>query len=169
MVIPVGYGRDGDDLFIHGSTASRLLRAMAGGERVCVTVTLLDGLVVARSAFESSMHYRSAVIFGSGRPLESDEKAHALRVVTEHLQPGRWATLREPLAKELTGYLDRCPSHRRVVGEGVEQATRRSAGGRGRTSWAGVVPMHTTVAAPIDAPDLREGIDVPVEVARWHR
>ncbi len=169
VVIPVGYGRDGDDVLIHGSTASRLMRAMAGGARVCVTVTLLDGMVFARSAFESSMHYRSAVIFGSARSLEGDEKIHALRIVTEHLQPGRWATLREPLAKELLATsivaLPIVEWSVKVSNRPPDDPPEDVAG----PSWAGVVPMHTTAGVPVDAPDLRAGIHVPVEVTQWHR
>lgn len=169
VVIPVGYGRDGDDLLIHGSTASRLMRAMSGGASVCVTVTLLDGMVFARSAFESSMHYRSAVIFGAGRALEGEEKLNALRVVTEHLQPGRWAVLRAPLPKELLATsIVAVPIVEwsvKVSSKPPDDPAEDVAG----PSWAGVVPLHTRVGEPLDSPDLRPGIAVPAEVAQWQR
>ena len=92
FVIPTGYARAGDNLYIHGSAASRMLRTLAGGVRVCVTVTLLDGLVLARSAFHHSMNYRSVVVFGRAEAVESEaEKVEALRAFTEHVVPGRWA------------------------------------------------------------------------------
>lgn len=97
VVIPMAYGREGDSVFVHGSVASRLLRTLSGGIDVCFTVTLLDGLVLARSVFHHSMNYRSVVVFGKARPVEStDQKMHALEVITEHLAPGRWATARLP-------------------------------------------------------------------------
>lgn len=90
VVIPTGYGRAGDTLYIHGSAASRMLRTLAGGVGVCVTVTLLDGLVLARSAFHHSMNYRSVVVFGKASVVEdAEEKVEALRAITEHIVPGR--------------------------------------------------------------------------------
>ena len=101
FVLPVAYARDGDRLLVHGSTASRLFRTLAAGATTCLTVTHLDGLVLARSAFESSMRYRSAMVFGSCDLVPRDEKLQALEVLTEHLLPQRWATLRAPLSKEI--------------------------------------------------------------------
>src|SRR3954466_4683309 len=99
VVIPTGAARDGDRLLLHGSTGSRMFRQLTAGVDVCVTVTLLDGLVLARSAFESSMHYRSAVVFGVAT--EVGDKVLALRAMSEAGIPGRWDTLRPPATKEL--------------------------------------------------------------------
>ena len=102
FVIPTGYGRVGDKLYIHGSRASRMLRALRDGAQVCLTVTLLDGLVLARSAFHHSMNYRSVVVFGQATLVEdAAEKMEALRAFSEHIVPGRWAEVRPPNEKEL--------------------------------------------------------------------
>ena len=101
VVIPMLYGRDGGVLYLHGSVASRLLRTLAGGLDVCLTVTLVDGLVLARSAFHHSMNYRSAVVFGHAVLLRGEEKEHGLRVISEHLAPGRWGEVRPPNDQEL--------------------------------------------------------------------
>lgn len=101
-VIPTGYGRSGDALYLHGSAASRMLRTLAGGVDVCVTVTLLDGIVLARSAFHHSMNYRSVVILGKALPIDDEaEKREALRVISEQIVPGRWEHVRKPSAQEL--------------------------------------------------------------------
>ena len=101
-VIPTGYGRAGNTLYLHGSSASRMLRTLAGGVDVCVTVTLLDGIVLARSAFHHSMNYRSVVILGKAASVEGDaEKTEALRVIVEQIVPGRWEHVRKPSAQEL--------------------------------------------------------------------
>lgn len=101
FVLPMACARDGGDLLLHGSTGSRLMRAVAGGSPVCVSVTQLDGLVYTRSAFESSMRYRSATVLGIATEVGPDERLRALDVLTEHLLPGRWTELRAPLPKEL--------------------------------------------------------------------
>src|SRR5947209_888734 len=102
VVIPTGYARAGDELYIHGSQASRMLRALAQGIDVCVTVTLIDGLVLARSAFHHSMNYRSVVVFGRASIVEArDEKLAALRALSDHIIPGRWEDVREPSEQEL--------------------------------------------------------------------
>ena len=99
VVIPTSYGRDGDVLYLHGSTGSRMMRHLATGAPVCVTVTLLDGLVLARSVMHHSMNYRSAVVFGAARHVTaSDERWHAFEVIVDHLVPGRWADARHPTA-----------------------------------------------------------------------
>jgi uncharacterized protein len=101
FVIPTLYGRDGDRLFLHGSAASRMLRELETGVAACVTVTHVDGLVLARSAFHHSMNYRSVVAFGTARKLEDEAKEFALRVITEHLMRGRWNDVRRPNAQEM--------------------------------------------------------------------
>src|SRR3989442_3472531 len=102
FVIPTGYGRSGDNLYIHGSAASRMLRNLDEGVAVCVTVTLLDGLVLARSIFNHSMNYRSVVVLGTATAVQDpDEKLAALRQLSEHILPGRWAESRAPNEKEI--------------------------------------------------------------------
>jgi uncharacterized protein len=104
-VVPVAYARDGDDVVFHGSTGSRLFRGLAGGQPTCLTVTLVDGMVLARSTFESSMHYRSAMVLGVAHKLTGTRKLAALERITEHLLPGRWAEARQPSRKELAATL----------------------------------------------------------------
>ena len=101
FVIPMLYGRIDEAIYLHGSVASRLLRTMADGVEVCLTATLVDGLVLARSAFHHSMNYRSAVVFGRAIPVDGDEKVAALKAISEHLRPGRWDEVRPPSAVEL--------------------------------------------------------------------
>ncbi|WP_433210597.1 pyridoxamine 5'-phosphate oxidase family protein [Dactylosporangium sp. CS-047395] len=103
FAVPVAYGRDGDSVLFHGSSGSRLFRLLAGGAPCCLTVTLLDGLILARSAFEASMRYRSAMVLGACSVVEDQEPA--LRLISEHLTPGRWAVVRPPSRKELAATL----------------------------------------------------------------
>src|SRR5215831_8741894 len=102
FVIPTGYGRAGDNLYVHGSAASRMLRNLDQGVAVCVTVTLLDGLVLARSIFNHSMNYRTVVVLGTARAVtDAEERLAALRAIVEHVVPGRWGDARRPSAREL--------------------------------------------------------------------
>jgi nitroimidazol reductase NimA-like FMN-containing flavoprotein (pyridoxamine 5'-phosphate oxidase superfamily) len=106
VVIPTGYGRKEDLLYLHGSAASRMLRTAAEGGQICVAVTIVDGLVLAKSAFHHSMNYRSVVVFGRARVVEDrDEKLEALRTFTEHVLPGRWQGVRQPNDQELKATL----------------------------------------------------------------
>ncbi len=162
VVIPTIHARRGDKLFLHGAPASRLLKHIQRGAPVCVTVTLLDGLVLARSVFHHSMNYRSAVIFGRGRLLEEDaEKLAALEAITEHVMPGRWADARQPTTAELRATT--------VVEIAIEEASAKARTGPpvddeedyGLPVWAGVLPTALTYAAPIPDPRLRAGIEPP--------
>lgn len=167
FVVPVAYARDGDRVLFHGSTASRLFRALAAGAPTCFTVTLLDALVVARSAFESSMHYRSVMALGTCTALDDDAKGPALRLVTEHLMPGRWDDVRAPLAKELAATLvlalplDECSVK---VSDGPPDDGAEDVA---LPAWAGIVPLVTTFGPPVDAPDLGPGRAVPDYVRTW--
>jgi hypothetical protein len=166
-VVPVAYARDGDAVLFHGSTASRLFRSLAEGAPTCLTVTLLDGLVLARSVFESSMHYRSAMVLGSATPLEHRDKAAGLERISEHLMPGRWADARAPSRKELAATL--------VLSLPLaEWSVKVSAGPPDDAEddldlpvWAGVLPLHTVAGEPVAAPDLRGDPAVPAYVAGW--
>ena len=170
FVIPTTYGRVGDALYIHGSAASRMLRSLAGGIPVCVTVTLLDGLVLARSAFHHSMNYRSAVVLGTAVAVEDvAERDAALRAITDHVVPGRWDAVRGPSEKELraTSVL-RLPmdeaSAKVRTGPPKDDEEDQALG-----AWAGVLPLALVPQPPIPDPTLRAGIAVPAHVARYRR
>jgi uncharacterized protein len=164
VVIPTAVVRDGDRILLHGSTGSPWLRQLAGGARTSLTVTAMDGLVVARSAFESSIRYRSAVLFGSCTVVDADEKLRALDLVTEALIPGRVAELRRPNERELAATL--------VLGMPILEWSLKVSDGWpddpdddiAADAWAGVVPVLTTYGAPQPAPDLRPGIEQPPSV-----
>ena len=151
--IPTGAARDGDRLLLHGSTGSRMYRRLASGVDVCVTVTLLDGMVLARSAFESSMHYRSAMVFG--RATEVHDKAAALRTMSEAWLPGRWDTLRPPTPRELAATT--------VLALPLDEWSVKVSDGPPEDPdedldapvWAGVLPIVTSYGEPVPAPDLR--------------
>jgi nitroimidazol reductase NimA-like FMN-containing flavoprotein (pyridoxamine 5'-phosphate oxidase superfamily) len=166
FVLPIAIGRDGADVLMHGSTGSRWLRLIATGIPVSLAVTALDGMLVARSAFESSMHYRSAVLFGCCTALEGEEKASALDILTDTLIPGRVAEVRRPSAKELAATL--------VLRMTVEDWTIKISHGQpddpaddvAGPAWAGVLPLVSRYAEARKAPDLRPGIELPPSVRR---
>lgn len=172
-VIPVAYARRGDDVVFHGSTGSRLFRALAAGQPTCLTVTRLDGLVVARSAFESSMNYRSAMVLGVARRLTDEDELDALRVITEHLLPGRWDECRQPTAKEraatmvLALPLDEWSV--KVRSGGPEDLPEDLADPRFARLWAGTVPIQEAFGTPVHSDDCNEQIEVPAYVAAWRR
>jgi nitroimidazol reductase NimA-like FMN-containing flavoprotein (pyridoxamine 5'-phosphate oxidase superfamily) len=162
FVIPTGYGRAGDNLYIHGSAASRMLRRVDEGVAVCVTVTLLDGLVLARSIFNHSMNYRSVVILGTARAVtDPKEKLEALRLLSEHILPGRWAESRQPNEKELKAT--------RVMRLPIEEFSAKVRQGPAIDdeedyafpTWAGVVPLTIVAGEPIDDARLMPGIKAP--------
>ena len=166
FVIPTSYGRTGDSLYIHGSAASRMLRNLKDGVPVCVTVTLLDGLVLARSIFNHSMNYRSVVVLGKATLVDDpDEKLEALRLLSEHIIPGRWADARQPNERELkaTSVL-RLPieefSAKVRQGPVVDDEEDYSF-----PTWAGVVPIEIKTGEPIDDARLTSGQTTP-EYAR---
>ena len=149
-VIPTSYGRAGDMLYVHGSAASRMLRNLDRGIPVCVTVTLLDGLVLARSVFNHSMNYRSVVILGTATLISNpEEKLAALLALSQHILPGRWDDSRQPNEKELkaTSVL-RIPieefSAKVRVGPPIDDEPDYTF-----PTWAGVIPLDTTVGTPI--------------------
>lgn len=165
VVVPTAVARDDDRVLLHGSTGSRWMRHLASGSPAAVAVTALEGIVVARSAFESSMHYRSAVIFGRCVPLEGEPKTAALDVLTEHLLPGRVAEVRRPTAKELAATLVLAlPIETwslKISADWPEDPPEDVEG----QAWAGVVPLSTTYGEPLAAPDLTPGIQLPVSVS----
>jgi len=166
VVIPTACARDGDVLLMHGSTGSGWMRQVAAGAPVSVAVTSIEGLVVARSAFESSMLYRSAVLFGSCTAVTGDEKQAALDLLTDHLIPGRASEVRASTPKELAATL--------VLALPIEQWSLKVSDDWPEDppedvdgpAWAGLLPLSASYDVPVAAPDLRDGIDVPPSVRR---
>ena len=161
FVIPTAIARIGEHAYIHGSRVSRMLKLLAAGSPACITVTLLDGIVVARSAFNSSMNYRSVVILGSGEKVTGADKKIALNAFTEHLIPGRTADIRASRPKELAATT--------VVRFGLEEASVKFSEGPPSDEksdyesnvWAGVIPLTLKSGKPQPDPRLKSGIPVP--------
>ncbi|HEX8164089.1 MAG TPA: pyridoxamine 5'-phosphate oxidase family protein [Pyrinomonadaceae bacterium] len=158
FVIPTAYGRAGDTLYLHGAKASRMLKALAAGAEACVTVTLVDGLVLARSAFHHSMNYRSVVVFGRASAVEDPrEKLDAMRAFSEHLIPGRWSEVREPNERELAATL--------VLALPLAEASAKVRAGApvddeedlALPVWAGELPLRTVACEPLGDALLRDG------------
>lgn len=169
-VIPTGYARIGNDLYIHGSAASRMLRGIAEGIGVCVTVTQVDGLVLARSAFHHSINYRSVVILGKAELVETaDEKNAVLEAFTEHVIPGRWAEIRWPNELELKATT--------VLKLPINEASAKIRTGGpvddeedyAMNVWAGVIPLKLTNSDPIPDDRLADGIAIPAHVINYDR
>jgi uncharacterized protein len=166
FVIPTSYGRKDASLYIHGSAASRMLRQMKDGVPVCVTVTLLDGLVLARSIFNHSMNYRSVVVLGKATLVEdAEEKIAALQLLSEHIIPGRWADVRQPNEREL-----KATSVLRVPIEEFSAKVRKGPvvddeEDYSFPTWAGIVPLEMVAGSPIDDARLLPGQAAP-EYAR---
>ena len=165
-VVPTLYGRDGDTLYVHASVASRAMRGATLD--VCLTVTHMDGLVLARSAFHHSINYRSVMVYGTARLVEDrDELVHGMRVVTEHVAPGRWEHTRAPSPKEEAATA--------VLALELEEASAkiRAAGVHDEEEdldlpyWAGVVPVSMVAETPLPDPGMPPGIDVPQHVREW--
>jgi nitroimidazol reductase NimA-like FMN-containing flavoprotein (pyridoxamine 5'-phosphate oxidase superfamily) len=167
-VIPMVVVRNDDDLLLHGSTASRLIRHLADGAEVCVSIVHLDGIVVARSVFDNSMNYRSAIIFGRADPLISRaQKIEGLRTIVDHLLPGRWDEARQPTEKELRATtILRLPLRETSakVRSGPPQDDHRD---RQLPVWAGEIPLRMTTLAPVPDPLLDSEIPVPESVRRF--
>lgn len=170
FVIPTGYARVDDKLYIHGSQASRMLRTLAGGLDACVTVTIVDGLVLARSAFHHSMNYRSVLVFGHATLVdEQQEKYAALLALSEHIVRGRWADVREPNEQELKQTTVLCLP--------LDEASAKIRTGPPLDDeedyalpiWAGVIPLRLTADEPIKDPLLSAEIPVPDYAAHYKR
>jgi nitroimidazol reductase NimA-like FMN-containing flavoprotein (pyridoxamine 5'-phosphate oxidase superfamily) len=172
FVIPTLHARLGEEVYVHGSSASRTLRAVGGGALpACLTVTLLDGLVFARSVFEMSANYRSVVVLGEARAVtDADEKLRALKAFSDQVMPGRWDAARKPTRQELKATA--------VLALPLDEASAKiSTGGPddGESEdaelpvWAGHVPLRLVAGAPVPCPHLRPGIPVPPEIAHYAR
>lgn len=170
FVIPTLYGREEDKLYLHGSAASRMLGELETGVAACVNVTLADGLVLARSAFHHSMNYRSVVAFGTARKIkEADGKAHALRVLSEHLIAGRWKEVRSPSEQELKATT--------VLEFSIEEASAKIRQGPPLDDeddynlpvWAGILPLELEAQTPIPDPRLAMRIEAPQYVRQFRK
>jgi nitroimidazol reductase NimA-like FMN-containing flavoprotein (pyridoxamine 5'-phosphate oxidase superfamily) len=170
VVIPTLYARDGERLYLHGSPASRMLRTLARGAPICITVTLVDGLVLARSAFHHSMNYRSAVLFGRAREVEElEEKRRALACLVEHVIPGRTPDTRPPNDFE--------ERYTRVLAFEIEQASAKVRCGGPKDDeadlalghWAGEIPLRLVPGRPVPDPALAPGVAPPRYAVRYER
>ncbi len=170
FVIPTGYARAGDKLYIHGSQASRMLRTLGKGIDVCMTVTLVDGLVLARSAFHQSMNYRSVVVFGQATVIEDrTEKLDALRALFEHMIPGRWEDVRPPSEQELNATS--------VLALPLAEASAKVRTGPPIDDeedyelaiWAGVIPLRLVAGEPVADPRLPHDIAPPSYATKYTR
>ena len=170
LVLPMLHARRGDVVYCHGSNASRTLRALAGGAPACLTVTLLDGLVLARSAMHHSANYRSVMLLGRAHVLESrSEQLAALEAIVEHIVPGRWADVRAPSENELKATA--------VLAMGIEEASAKLRGGPPLDdesdyrlpAWAGVIPLAMRAGVPEPEPRLAAGIAPPPYVSAYER
>jgi uncharacterized protein len=169
-VIPTIHAREGDRLYLHGAPANRALTELAGGTPCCLTASIVDGLVLARSARQHSLNYRSAIVFGEGRRVEdSEEKAIALRAVVDHIAPGRSAVVRGPDKGELEAT--------QVIAVEIEAASAKVREGPpidkredvDPEKWAGVLPLGISALGPIATSDIAEDLTAPVHVAQWRR
>jgi nitroimidazol reductase NimA-like FMN-containing flavoprotein (pyridoxamine 5'-phosphate oxidase superfamily) len=169
-VIPTLHARIGERLYVHGSSASRVLGALAEGVAACITVTLIDGLVLARSAFHHSVNYRSVVLLGTARAVvEPDEKLAALRAFTDQIVPGRWADVRPPTPQELKGTSVLCLP--------LQEASAKLRSGQPVDDeedydldvWAGVLPLQLRALPPEADPRLRPGVAPPHYLTAYHR
>jgi nitroimidazol reductase NimA-like FMN-containing flavoprotein (pyridoxamine 5'-phosphate oxidase superfamily) len=170
FVVPMSYGRAGDRLYLHGGAASRALAVLRGGAVACVTVTLLDGLVLARSAFRHSVNFRSVMVFGVPRAVEGREaKRAALAAIVEHMVPGRTADVREPTDAELDATA--------VVWLPIDEASAKVRSGPpvdleadlAHACWAGEIPLRLTPGAPVPEKRVSPDTPVPERVARYRR
>ena len=170
FVIPTGYARVADQIYVHGSQGSRMLRNLSKGIDVCLTVTLIDGLVLARSAFHHSMNYRSVVVFGNATIVdEQTEKLAALRALSEHMIPGRWDEVRGPSEQEMKATT--------VLSLPLTEASAKVRTGPPLDDdddyespvWAGVIPVNLTAGEPVPDPRLLDTLKVPRYAIEYKR
>jgi nitroimidazol reductase NimA-like FMN-containing flavoprotein (pyridoxamine 5'-phosphate oxidase superfamily) len=170
LVIPTLHARAGDVVYCHGSAASRTIRALAAGAPACLTVSLIDGLVLARSAMHHSANYRSAILLGTARPVrDASAKMAAFEAIVEALVPGRWPEVRPPTEQEMAAT--------EVVAMKIDEASAKVRTGPpvdepedyALSAWAGVLPLQTAVGVPQPDPLLRAGIGVPGHVSDYRR
>jgi nitroimidazol reductase NimA-like FMN-containing flavoprotein (pyridoxamine 5'-phosphate oxidase superfamily) len=169
VVVPVAFARDGEQVLIHGSAASRLFRRLAAGDPACLTVTILDALVVARAGFELSMNYRCVMVFGRFTEVSGAEaKTAALRTLTETLMPGRWADVRPPDPQELLATTVLTLPLAECSVKVSDKFPDDSPEDRAMNVWAGLVPVQRSLGTPIPDRDLPDGIPVPGYIRAWN-
>ncbi len=170
FVVPTLHARSEDLVYCHGSAASRTLETLAGGAPACLTVSLIDGLVLARSAMHHSANYRSAMLLGTARLVEDhDEQLHAAETIVEHIVPGRWADVRPPSVKELRATA--------ILALPIDEASAKVRTGGplddeedyALPAWAGVIPLATHTGAPVPDERLADGVQVPPYVSGYSR
>jgi hypothetical protein len=170
FVLPTLHARDGDVVYLHGSSASRTLRALRDGARVCLTVSLLDGLVLARAAMHHSANYRSAMLLGTARSVDSPaDKLAALEAIVEHILPGRWSEVRQPADKELKATS--------VLALPIDEASAKVRSGPpiddendyALRVWAGVLPLTSEPHAPLADPRMDRDVPLPASLSRYRR
>ncbi len=166
--IPTGYGREGDVIYLHGSTKNRALNTVLQQEKVSLTVTHMDGIVLARSVFHHSFNYRSVVVFGKPRLLTDwDERMHALKVITDHIIKGRWQEARIPNEKEMKATMvlavEITDASAKIRAEGAND----EPGDMELDVWAGVLPLQTTASAPLRNEDCKPDLSVPDSVNQF--
>ena len=168
FIIPINHARIDDEIILHGAKTGRLIKHIAAGHPLCLTMTHVDGIVLARSAYHHSMNYRSAVVFGTGRIVEDPEtKMEAFKALVEHVMPQRWNDSRKPNEKEINGTA--------IVAIAINSASAKIRTGPPSDNksdldldhWAGVLPLETRALPPINDPDLRDGIEVPEYIAQY--
>ncbi len=167
LIIPTLHARQGDNILLHGSSASRMMRHLAAGNPVSINITMVDGIVLARSVFHHSMNYRSVVLFGKGQLVPDEEKMAALQLFTDRIMPGRWDDARQPNAQEMKATT--------IISIPIESASAKvRVGPPGDDDedyalpiWAGVVPITQQIGTPIPDPLLRDGIPLPDYIADY--
>jgi len=167
VIIPTIFGRKEDTLYFHGATSSRMLNAIIAQEQICVAVTFMDGIILARSLFHSSMNYRSAIMFGKAEIISDEDKMEALKIISDQIVPGRWEDARLPNPKELKATS--------VMSMKIDEAsTKIRTGPPGDDKadydldfWAGEIPRIVKYTAPLDDPLLKDGIPVPDYVKKF--
>ena len=168
IVIPTAYGRKSDTIYIHGASKNRMIRSMMSNDKVSMTVTHTDGIVLARSVFHHSFNYRSAVLFGKPRLVTDEaERMEALEIITENIIQGRWNEAREPNDKEMKATI--------VLAIDITDASAKIRTGPpidepedyALDVWAGVIPFHQKVGTPIPDPQLKSGVDIPESLKRF--
>jgi nitroimidazol reductase NimA-like FMN-containing flavoprotein (pyridoxamine 5'-phosphate oxidase superfamily) len=170
FVIPTNYGRVGDTLYLHGSSASRMLKTLTGGIPVCVTVTLVDGLVLARSAFHHSVNYRSVMILGKAALVDKpEEKISALEAFTEHVMRGRWKDIRPPTDLEMKATTVLSLPLAEVSAKVRTGPPKDDAEDYVLPIWAGVLPLPIVPGTPISDPKLNAGLEPPENVRNYSR
>jgi uncharacterized protein len=164
VIIPMSYGRKDNTLYLHGASSSRIINLLETGAAVCINVTFVDGIVVARSMFDTSVNYRSVVIFGNAVLMDDEEKSTALHCISEHIVPGRWAEVRQPLPNEL-----KATSILKVDITNASAKIRTGPPLDGKRDldspvWAGVIPLKLTAGVPVNDPALHAELPVPASV-----